>query len=200
MPTEDPEKRREYRRKYRERNREKINARGRERYRQNSEKERARSLSYRKRHPEKARERKRRWRRRNGVKERQWRTPEENRQIKAEWQRQNPEKRREQYLRWKQRDPEKARAVGAKANRRRRARKHSAPRDNYTLQQIWERENGKCCLCRKGVRIVEAHIEHWVPLSKGGRDTLENVRVAHPSCNQRKAVKMELPDGQQFLC
>jgi len=30
------------------------------------------------------------------------------------------------------------------------------------------------------------HIDHLVPLAKGGSDTLENVRPAHGICNLRK--------------
>jgi len=30
------------------------------------------------------------------------------------------------------------------------------------------------------------HIDHVMPLSKGGPDTLENVRPAHGSCNVKK--------------
>lgn len=33
------------------------------------------------------------------------------------------------------------------------------------------------------------HVDHLVPLSKGGSDTLENVRPTHAVCNLRKNAK-----------
>ena len=37
------------------------------------------------------------------------------------------------------------------------------------------------------------NIDHIVPVSKGGEDTLENTQLAHRECNHKKAH--QLPDG-----
>ncbi len=60
-------------------------------------------------------------------------------------------------------------------------------RGKYTRDQVWERGGGLCGIC--GVEIATGskwHVDHVVPVSKGGPDRLWNVLPAHPSCNSRK--------------
>ncbi len=48
-------------------------------------------------------------------------------------------------------------------------------------QKVFERANGKCSIC--GREDVPLEIDHIVPHSKGGSDTLSNLRAVCRSCN-----------------
>jgi 5-methylcytosine-specific restriction endonuclease McrA len=56
--------------------------------------------------------------------------------------------------------------------------------------QISRRDGDRCCLCgKKGINIHDSttfEVEHRLPISKGGLDTLANVGLAHPGCNAEK--------------
>lgn len=54
---------------------------------------------------------------------------------------------------------------------------------------IIERDNSRCHLCRKKCKPSEIHLDHVIPLSKGGTHTLENLRVAHAKCNIAKGAR-----------
>lgn len=54
---------------------------------------------------------------------------------------------------------------------------------------IIERDGGRCHICRKKCKPSEIHLDHLIPLSKGGTHTLENLRVAHAKCNIAKGAR-----------
>lgn len=41
-----------------------------------------------------------------------------------------------------------------------------------------------------GKRRARGTLDHIIPKSKGGKDTLENLRVSHSKCNQAKGDKL----------
>lgn len=43
-----------------------------------------------------------------------------------------------------------------------------------------------CHLCRGGVEASDVHIDHVIPVSKGGEDTMDNLHVSHSQCNLRR--------------
>ena len=54
-------------------------------------------------------------------------------------------------------------------------------------QQVFERDGYVCQYC--GCLIASPHCDHVVPLSRGGRSTLDNLVTACPSCNCSKHDK-----------
>lgn len=87
----------------------------------------------------------------------------------------------------------------AKRNRR-RARKLTAPYEEFSRSEIFERDGWKCGLCSQPVDRDLAHpdpmsasLDHIVPLAKGGSHTRSNVQCAHLICNSRKSDAWELP-------
>jgi len=61
------------------------------------------------------------------------------------------------------------------------------------LSRIWQRKflvnkyGGDCYLCGKPFeKMGDITIDHWVPISKGGLDDIENYRLAHLACNHLK--------------
>jgi 5-methylcytosine-specific restriction endonuclease McrA len=53
---------------------------------------------------------------------------------------------------------------------------------------VLERDGNRCQYCGKFTN--RPHIDHVKPRSKGGKDTLSNLRVACPACNLRKSDQL----------
>jgi len=45
-----------------------------------------------------------------------------------------------------------------------------------------------CVICAGKMKYTEANIDHIKPLSKGGSNNLNNMQLAHITCNQKKAA------------
>lgn len=96
------------------------------------------------------------------------------------WMRAHPERTRARQKAWSLANPEKARASSA----RRRARKYASPTiETIHRMAIYIRDHGKCHICHRKVSAKAFHIDHLIPLSRGGPHTKQNVAVAHPACN-----------------
>jgi 5-methylcytosine-specific restriction endonuclease McrA len=72
---------------------------------------------------------------------------------------------------------------------RRRARKRRGMAEKISRAVVFERDAGICHICGKKVDPNRWHLEHIVPLSKGGEHSYRNVAVSHPECNLSKGTK-----------
>ena len=61
--------------------------------------------------------------------------------------------------------------------------------DNKKRLKILKRDNFKCKLCGRGSDETTLHIDHVVPLSKGGSSKTSNLQVLCRECNQGKGAK-----------
>jgi hypothetical protein len=77
----------------------------------------------------------------------------------------------------------------AAARRRRKARLRGAVTEPYSREEIAERDGWRCHLCGARVSRETWSIDHLVPVSRGGADTRENVRLAHLLCNSRRGAR-----------
>ncbi len=57
------------------------------------------------------------------------------------------------------------------------------------IRQQYENQKGKCYYCKAKVG-KKYHVDHVIPLSKGGSNTPENLVIACPACNVRKSNKI----------
>jgi 5-methylcytosine-specific restriction endonuclease McrA len=73
-------------------------------------------------------------------------------------------------------------------SRRRRALEAEVPTEPYSRQEVFDRDRGRCYMCHRRLN-PGWHIEHVIPISAGGPDTLENVRASCPRCNLRKGTQ-----------
>jgi 5-methylcytosine-specific restriction endonuclease McrA len=71
-------------------------------------------------------------------------------------------------------------------NNRRAARKKTAIVEKFTHQDVINKYGDKCVYC--GGNFDE--IDHYIPLSKGGSHTLDNVRPSCEHCNLTKSNKL----------
>ncbi len=72
-------------------------------------------------------------------------------------------------------------------NHRRRAyeRNNGGTHVSADIQQQYKNQRGKCYYCKKKVGKTY-HVDHVIPLSKGGSNGPENIVIACPRCNLRK--------------
>lgn len=79
-------------------------------------------------------------------------------------------------------------------NRERRARstarKHGAQLDTVDYLAILARDGFVCHICKKEVADNQLNFDHVVPFARGGAHSESNIKVAHESCNKRKASKL----------
>lgn len=57
--------------------------------------------------------------------------------------------------------------------------------DEKDVARIYEKQGGGCLYCQQPLP-EDFHIDHFVPLSKGGVDTADNIVCACPACNRAK--------------
>ncbi len=86
--------------------------------------------------------------------------------------------------------------------RRRRARILGNGVQKYTTLQVLETYGIDCHLCNRPVDMsaprrvgspgweTALHIDHVIPISKGGQDSLANVRPSHGKCNITKSARL----------
>jgi len=112
--------------------------------------------------------------------------------VQAYWK--DPEKFRERSRRFAKENPEIVNAT----LRRRKARLKNARISKYTDKQVLDLYGQNCHLCNLPIDMAAPrwtalpgweyglHIDHVIPISRGGDDSLENVRPSHGFCNLKK--------------
>lgn len=86
--------------------------------------------------------------------------------------------------------------------RTRRARKRDVDRESYSRRDVFDRDGWVCQLCDRKIDEgreypdpLSPSVDHVVPISVGGPDTLANVQASHLECNLRKGVSAQ---GEQL--
>ena len=83
-------------------------------------------------------------------------------------------------------DPEYYRAKG----RAREARKRGQFVETIIPLAVLEADDGVCGICGGDLDPFDFHVDHVIPLARGGEHSYANVQVAHPLCNWRKRDEM----------
>jgi 5-methylcytosine-specific restriction endonuclease McrA len=125
------------------------------------------------------------WRKENIENIRTWR---------KHYSKENVEMYRESRRKWKKTNPERVKIHSRVANHNRRARLNNvdgthSPQDEMDLF-VWQR--GVCHYCGDFLYSnMPYHIEHKIPLSRGGTNYIENIALSCPDCNRHKHNKTE---------
>jgi len=101
---------------------------------------------------------------------------------KSDWYQKNSDKVKKRIYSYKDEHKDQYRLYANK----RIASKKTVMVENFTFDNIIEKYGDKCVYCSG----IFEHIDHYVPLSKGGEHTLENVRPSCARCNLTKNNKM----------
>jgi len=168
----------EYHRQYRAAHRDQVREYNKQYYDAHIEKAHESSKQYRVKNQEKVRSYSRQYRAVHRE-----RTQEYNRQYRTS----HREQGRRNNERYKTNHPDTIRAIW----QRHRARKNGAA-GSYTSEDIriiYKSQQGKCwwCSCEVG---NEYHIDHRIPLSRGGSNAPGNLVISCPKCNWRKNNKL----------
>lgn len=80
---------------------------------------------------------------------------------------------------------------------RHRAKKHNRRKvegtlSAYDIRDIYDMNDGVCCLCLGKLVNGETHLEHVVPVKRNGTNWSSNVLLAHAGCNAAKGGKTPL--------
>ena len=102
----------------------------------------------------------------------------------------NFERNRQQKEQWAKEHPERMRTLKRKGELNRRANKRNQFVESIDPQVVFERDEGIYGICKEIV-IGKFHVDHVIPLSKGGLHTYSNVQTSHPTCNERKGPKLQ---------
>jgi len=187
-------------RKWHHANRERANTNSRNWYKNNPE----RLRQYRAANRERSREQHRQWiaanpeaRRRY---DRKYYAANRERQIEKSRLRYaaNRDRANEQARAWRKANPDAAKSL--KRNYKARKRNADGTHTAADIRAQYKAQKGNCYYC--GEKVGGAyHVDHVIPLSRGGSNGRENIVIACPTCNMSKHDKMphEWPEGGRLL-
>ncbi len=151
---------------------------------------------------------------------RQYRKTEKNKAYRKEWQVRHYQAHREEYITGAKRNyelhkeeinartrqyrkdhPEVLTGIDRIHKHKRKAQKRASG-GSYTSQDIQDqhrRQKGRCYWCQQ--KLGKYHIDHVVPLARGGSNDPSNLVLACPDCNMHKHNKLphEWPEGGRLL-
>jgi 5-methylcytosine-specific restriction endonuclease McrA len=177
MPYKDPEAAKARSRRYYQENRDRIKSRSKDRHESHKDEINLARRTKRQIDPEIHREEVRRWRQDH---------PETKRAIDRAYYMSHRETIIDRVCQWQQDNPERV----ARRSARRRAQKRASFVEDVIPLVVLELDDGVCGICKEDVDPFDFHVDHVIPLAKGGWHSYSNVQVAHPICNLRKGVSV----------
>lgn len=91
---------------------------------------------------------------------------------------------------WVSKNPEARRMIANNYKHRRRAQERGGV-STARLRAWVDAQTKRCVWCSADCQVA-FHVDHVVPLSKGGEHDLTNLAISCPTCNLRKQAKMPL--------
>lgn len=83
-----------------------------------------------------------------------------------------------------------------------RAQRLGAPGKVLPEDLIWAAflaQNGRCFYCGGKLDLERIHVDHVIPLAKGGRNDGKNIAIVHPECNLKKGARDPLEFVLDFV-
>jgi 5-methylcytosine-specific restriction endonuclease McrA len=72
-------------------------------------------------------------------------------------------------------------------------------KDRLSIGNVWKRDGGICQYTGDHVSRAEADIDHVTPLSRGGKNTWENMVVSKKELNRRKGNQLNSEIGYKLI-
>lgn len=123
--------------------------------------------------------------------------PEYHRKMDKAWRDKNRDKARETERRYRKRNPD----VQRRKERTKRARQRDVLSVPYLTRDVLDLWGTDCHICNLSIdmRVTRRcgepgweeglHLDHVIPLSKGGPNIISNVKPSHARCNLEKSAK-----------
>ncbi|MFL9943721.1 HNH endonuclease [Paraburkholderia graminis] len=118
---------------------------------------------------------------------------EEQRQRRREYYWRNAESQREYTKAWREANPVMRRSY--ESTRRARQKQSGGKYTKKQIDALMFLQKCKCASCRNSLKEA-FHIDHVMPLSKGGSNDISNIQLLCPDCNRRKSDKDPLEWAQ----
>ncbi len=118
----------------------------------------------------------------------------------AKYREQNPEKHKEALNQWRANNKEHIREYNRKWRQSHRVELalHQRARNAGTKNKVIKEDiaNWHTRICGICSLLIEDkfHIDHKIPLAKGGLHEVSNLQLTHPSCNLRKKDRLQVID------
>ena len=104
------------------------------------------------------------------------------------WRAENHERFRMLCKRWRERNPDKQRAIMFNSNSRRRGIRNQIIKSMQLYKMISD-QSGLCVYCKVSVEDSAFDIDHIIPISRGGDNSINNLQILCISCNRSKKDK-----------
>lgn len=167
----------EYKRQYHQKNKEKLCRISREWYAANKDRASACNRAHYLKNKDRYAEWRASWAAANPEKKRSW---------EVQWRKENSVRLAAVSREWKRKNPE--RVLAHNRNRRALARGADGSHTAQDVQAIYSLQRGRCAHCSRKVGS-EYHVDHIVPLVRGGSNWPENLQILCPKCNMSKNRK-----------
>lgn len=120
---------------------------------------------------------------------RAWRTANREKMVAGQrkWDRENRAHKQQIDLAWQRANPDKVRAYHH--NRKARVKGVGGKHTSDDIKRQYEKQSGLCYWCETAVG-KKYHVDHVVPIIRGGTNDPSNIVIACPLCNLSKGTKM----------
>lgn len=128
--------------------------------------------------------------------------PEKKRAIQKAWELANKDKKRATTKAWELANPDKKIAIAKayreanpekqrvhKANRKARTRNAPGSHTAADIARLFAEQSERCGYCAVSI-ANDYHVDHVIPLSRGGGNDPSNLCLACPRCNLSKGAKL----------
>lgn len=115
----------------------------------------------------------------------------ERREARAKWLSEWREKTANHRKEWGKKYHDEHRDEAAVKRHKRRALRAGAP-GNFNaadIEYLWNLQNGHCVMCLHPLFKNKFHVDHHIPLSRGGSNDKGNLRLMHQKCNLSKGAR-----------
>lgn len=108
-------------------------------------------------------------------------------QRAIEWRQNNAERASARARLWRQANPNLK--VLSEQRRRARIKGVGGNLSSNIHEKLMALQQCKCAVCRTSLKKVRPHVDHIMPIARGGANTDDNVQLLCPTCNFRKHAK-----------